>query len=138
MKQIFSYIFKQYDIGQWWGAAKSTFANASIYMAIFNTAMIVPMAYVTWISPWLQLQGMSMPFWVFGGIILVGATVAMLFEYKLSLPSIISFGNEQNWKHDNPIRAKLNNIEKRMSERFDVQDERLKRMERLLEKNIRN
>ena len=65
MSKIISFIFKQYDIGQWWGAAKSTFGNAAVYMSVFNTAMIVPMAYVTWIAPWLQPQGIAIPFWIF-------------------------------------------------------------------------
>ena len=62
----------------------------------------------------------------------------MLFEYKVSTPSIYSFSNEQLWKHDNPMRNKLNNIEKRMSSRFDIQDERMDKLERMLEKIARN
>lgn len=132
MSKIISFIFKQYGIGQWWGAAKSTFANAAMYMSVFNTAMIVPMAYVTWIAPWLQPQGIAIPFWVFGGVILVGAVAVMVLEYKVSTPSGFSFWNEQFWKHDNPIRAELTNIEERTKERFRVQDAKLQRIEEIL------
>jgi len=138
MSKLVDSIFQQYDIGSWWGAAKSTFSNAAIYMSIFNTTMIIPMAYVTWISPWLQSFNISIPFWIFGITVMVGGIAVMLFEYKVSTPSIYSFSNEQFWKHDNPIRNKLNNIEKRMSSRFDVQDERMDKMERMLEKIARN
>jgi len=138
MSKLVNSIFQQYDIGSWWGAAKSTFSNAAIYMSIFNTAMIIPMAYITWISPWLQSFHISIPFWIFAVAVLVGGIAVMLFEYKVSTPSIYSFSNEQLWKHDNPMRNKLNNIEKRMSSRFDIQDERMDKLERMLEKIARN
>jgi hypothetical protein len=132
MNKIIKDIFKQYDIGSWWGAAKATFSNAAVYMSIFNTAMIIPMAYVTWIAPWLQPQGIAVPFWVFGSIILVGAVIVMVLEYKLSTPSIYAFSNEQFWKHSNPMRDKIENIEKRTIGMLNKQDKRLERIEKML------
>ena len=132
MNKIIKFIFIQYDIGAWWGAFKSTWNNAAAYMSIFNTAMIVPMAYVTWVAPLLQPMGIAIPFWIFGMVLLVGVVVVLLLEYKLSIPSSQSFANKQFWKHDNPIRAEMNNIERRTMKKLGEQDERLRRIEEIL------
>lgn len=122
---IINFIFKQYDVGNWWGAAKATFSNAAVYFSVFNTAMIVPMAYVTWIAPLVQQYGLEIPFWIFGVLVVVLGIVAMVLEYKLSTPSGFSFWSEQFWKHNNPIRLKM-----------EEQDKRLENMERMLEQLI--
>jgi hypothetical protein len=128
MKNLIDQILKQYDLGPWWGALKSTIGSASLYLTIFNTAMIAPMAYVTWASPWLLQMGIAMPFWMFGVVILIGIFVVLLFEYKLSTPSNFIFWNAQFWKHDNPIKAKMEEHDKR----FDEQGKRLKKIEDIL------
>lgn len=132
MNPIVKFIFKQYNTGSGWGAFKSTWANAISYMSIFNTAMIAPMAYVTWISPWLQPMGISIPFWSFGAVILIGVVVVLLSEYKFSTPSQQAFANEQFWKHDNPMRVEMENAEKRTMDKLDKQDKKLDRIEKML------
>ena len=131
MKMI-RFLLKQYDIGTWWGALKSTYSNAAVYLSLFNTAMIVPMAYVTWISPWLQGVGLNLPFGLFLGAILIFALLTLLFEYKLSTPSGFSFWSEQFWKHNNPIRSEFEKVNGRM----DAQNERLKVIEKSLEQLV--
>ena len=130
MKTLIESIFKQYDIGPWWGALKSTIGSASLYLTIFNTAMIAPMAYVTWASPWLLQMGIAVPFWVFGVAILIGILIVLLYEYKLSTPSNFIFWNAQFWKHDNPIKAKMEEHDKR----FDEQDEKIELMMQALKR----
>jgi membrane glycosyltransferase len=130
MKRLIKLILKQYDIGSWFGAFKSTWSNAAVYLSLFNTAMIVPMAYVTWLSPWLLGLGISLPFSMMLIVIFVGVIVLLLLQYKLFTPSDFSFWSEQWWKHDNPVKNKLEEHDKR----FDEQKERMERMEKMLEK----
>lgn len=130
MKNLLKIILKQYDIGSWWGAFKSTVGSASLYLTMFNTVMLVPMAYVTWVSPWFLERGIIMPFWFFVMVLLVGGMFVLLIEYKLFTPSGFMFWSEQFWKHGNPLKDKMEEHDKR----FDEQEERMKRMEEMLEK----
>lgn len=128
MKNLIELVFRQYDIGSWFGAFKYTFSNAAVYLSLFNTAMIVPIAYVTWLSPWLIGMGVSFPFGYLLALLFLGIVVLLLLQYKLLTPSDFSFWSEQWWKHDNPMKIKLEEHDKR----FDEQENRLKRMETLL------
>lgn len=123
MPKLLALIFKQYNIGIWWGGLRNTVSNATMYLSLFNTAMIVPMAYVTWVQPWTASMGIDVSFVTFLLIILVLAVIVLLVEYKLFTPSNFAFWADQFWKHgDNPIEKRMN-----------AQDERLDRMEKTLQ-----
>jgi succinate dehydrogenase hydrophobic anchor subunit len=132
MKRLIRFALKQYDVGPWMGAFKNTWSNAAVYLSLFNTAMIVPMAYVTWLSPWLLGIGISVSFGVMLVSLLLGLVVLLLLQYKIFTPSDFSFWSEQWWKHDNPVKDKLEDHDKR----FDEQDDRMKRVEKMLEKLV--
>jgi hypothetical protein len=131
MKNLLSLLFKQYDIGPWWGAAKSTIGSAALYLTMFNTVMLVPMAYVTWVNPWFLEQGIIFPFWMFIVILFFGGIAVLLFEYKLFTPSGFNFWSEQFWKHSNPMKDKMEEHDKRFNEqdeKIDLVLEELKRI----------
>jgi hypothetical protein len=128
MIKISEALTKQHNIGIWWGALRNTVSNATMYLSLFNTAMIVPMAYVTWVQPWTARMGWDVSFALFLVIIAVLAVIVLLVEYKLFTPSNFAFWAEQFWKHgDNPISKKL-----------EVQDERLDRIEKMLMEIIKS
>jgi hypothetical protein len=77
-------------------------------------------------------MGISIPFWSFGAVILIGVVVVLLSEYKFSTPSQQAFANEQFWKHDNPMRVEMENAEKRTMDKLDKQDKKLDRIEKML------
>lgn len=117
---------KQHNIGIWWGALRNTVSNATMYLSLFNTAMIVPMAYVTWVQPWSAGLGWDISFVLFLVIIVILAVVVLLIEYKLFTPSNFAFWSEQFWKHgNNPIAPRLDEL----SERID-------RLEKIIEKLV--
>jgi hypothetical protein len=106
---------KQHNIGIWWGALRNTVSNATMYLSLFNTAMIVPMAYVTWVQPWSAGMGWDISFVLFLVIIAVLAVIVLLIEYKLFTPSNFAFWAEQFWKHgNNPIAPKLDELSARI------------------------
>jgi ABC-type transport system involved in multi-copper enzyme maturation permease subunit len=125
MRKILGIVFKQYNIGSWWGAAKSTFGNASVYLTLFNALLLIPTAYVTWIAPWCLGMGFEFPFWLFAVVIIVVAGLVLLLEYKLFTPSGFQFWAEQFWVHENPMRKKIEKM-----------DNRIKNIEDLLEKLV--
>ena len=120
-------LLKQHDIGQWWGGFRSTVSSASLYITLFNTALLVPMAYVTWVQPWSVENGMNLSFWLFVLIILIAGILLLLFEYKFFTPSGFSFWTGQFWKHQNPIRKEFKGLEKRLKKIEEMlQDEKRK------------
>ncbi len=110
-------IFKQYNIGIWWGALRNTVSNASMYLSLFNTAMLIPMAYVSWFQPWSADLGWNISFWAFIlGIIILGIIV-LLVEYKLFTPSNFEFWADQFWRHgDNPVSKRIDDLEVEIKE----------------------
>jgi hypothetical protein len=115
-RSVAKLLFKQYNIGSWWGAAKTTFGNASVYLTLFNALLLIPTAYVTWIAPWCLQVGFEFPFWLFAVVILIGAVCVLLMEYKLFTPSGFQFWSEQFWKHDNPMRKKIEEMDAKLEE----------------------
>ena len=128
MNKIIKAIIRQYDIGQWWGGFSNAFSNIAMFITLFNTLLIIPMAYVTWFTPWASGLGLVIPFTVFISVIFVVGIVMLLLGYKVLTPSGFVFWAAQFWKHNNPLRKKLNKIEKNQ----DNQDKRLSAIEETL------
>jgi hypothetical protein len=61
-------------------------------------------------------MGFEFPFWLFAIVILVGAVCVLLMEYKLFTPSGFQFWSEQFWKHDNPMRKKIEEMDAKLEE----------------------
>lgn len=118
IKKLVNLIFKQYDIGQWWGGFRNTVSNATMYITLFNTALLVPMAYVTWFQPWTEDVGIQISFTLFLLVIFLAGVTLLLFEYKVFTPSTFSFWTGQFWKHNNPMKKKLDKMDKETKERF--------------------
>lgn len=114
MKKILRFIFRQYDVGQWWGALSQTLAQIMAFVTVFNTALLIPTAYVTWFSPWAISTGMKITFTTFILIIFIVSLFILLAGYKLLTPSSFAFWTSQFWKHRNPIKIKLDNQDKRL------------------------
>jgi uncharacterized membrane protein HdeD (DUF308 family) len=126
MRKIFSFIFKQYDIGQWWGAFSQTLSQVMGFITLFNTALLIPTAYVTWFFPWTSNMGLKISFTVFVSIIFVGSVLVLLGGFKILVPSNFSFWADQFWRYKNPIEAKLDKMQKRL-DRIEKKLENIKR-----------
>jgi len=114
IKGLKEFLFRQYDIGNWWGAFKNVAAGSSMYVTIINLVLLAVTAYGTTIAPWLQGKGLNVTFAAFFGILLVIVLVIFAFEYKASIPSQFSFWNDQWWRHNNPIKKKMDKMDKRL------------------------
>lgn len=126
-------IFRQHNIGNWWGAFKNVAAGATMYITIINLLLLTVTAYGTTIAPWMQGKGLNIPFVAFLGIMFLGVMLVFAFEYKVSMPSLFSFWNDQWWKHDNPIRRRMDKMDKRLKKIEDV-EKRLEAIEKAIGK----
>jgi len=133
LRKIIGFIFRQYDVGQWWGALSQTLAQIMAFVTVFNTALLIPTAYVTWFSPWVLSTGLKITFTTFILIIFIVSVFVLLAGYKLLTPSSFAFWTAQFWKHRNPIKIKLDKIEKNQGN----QDKRLKAIEEALRELVR-
>lgn len=130
MRKFLSSLLKQHDIGQGYGGFINTVSSTAMFVTFFNTLLLVPMAYVTWVKPWTEGKGIYLAFTSFVGLIALSGFIVLLIQYKLLTPSTFFFWNRQFWKHNNPIRQKLNEIEKKMDKRLKSIEEALERIEK--------
>ena len=118
MNKIIKAIIRQYDIGQWWGGFSNAFSNIAIFITLFNTVLLIPIAYVTWFTPWVSNLGLVIPFTVFISVIFVAGIVVLLIGYKVLIPSTFVFWNEQWWFHGNLLRGRLDIRDKEINEQY--------------------
>jgi len=100
---------RQENTGQWWGGFKATVSSASSYASWVSMGMQAVVLY-TVTSPTMNEKNISIPFWVFCLVIAVMAISILIFEWKVTIPSAVRFTNAQAYRHDNPIRADLEEI----------------------------
>lgn len=140
MKRITKAILRQYDIGKWWGGFSNALGNVAVFITIYNMILLTPIAYVTWLSPWLIGLGIKLPFWQFLLFIAICGCIVILVAYKLLTPSSFVFWSSQFWKHENPMKKQLDKIgrtqdkfgkiQENQDKRLGVIEEALKRIEK--------
>ena len=92
------------------GGIYALYAGIGIYQGLFNTLLIAVTAYNTTlrsyfvaIFPWFNF----ITFLIVAG---VGNILIMIIHYKFIVPSIITYGNQQAWKHNNLGKLLLEEI----------------------------
>lgn len=118
-------IFRQYDIGVWWGGVKNVAGSVVAYVTFLNLIFVAPLAFKMVVYPWLSERGIELPFFVFMGVLFLGIAVIFMVEFKITLPSFYRFWNEQWWEHNNPMRRKMDAMDKRMDKRLKAIEEAL-------------
>ena len=116
-------ILRQYDTGPWLGRTKDIYGRSLAYMSITNAFLLVFNAYNTMtlreeyagIDEWLSLP-------LFFGIVLLGLGCTMMLVWKFELASVFRYANEQGYKHHNPIKKHLEEMEKRLMEEIRKHD----------------
>jgi len=114
MRKLLRLLLKQHQLGQLPGAVKHVFNSTLGYVGYINFSLIVAVAYNTTLRDPLQQYFPWLTFPMFIGVMVVVVGLAMLIEYKLMMPSSISFGLSQSWRHRNPVRTELEKINKRL------------------------
>lgn len=94
-------------------------ARITAYATFMILGMNIIVAYPA-ISGWIRsITGIDLPMIVFVFIIGAVLIVGMFIEYKYSLGSVTSFGNEQWYKHGNPMRDYLEERDRVYNEKLD-------------------
>jgi len=107
-------ISHQYKGAKWWGMFKNLGQHVTFYVTGMVLMFSAMTAYSTTIFPYLSGKGVNLPFWAFAVTMVALLGVMMLFEYKVTLPSFFTFWNEQWWSHNNPLRAEMAEVNKRL------------------------
>jgi len=117
MNRLLSKIIKQSEMKPWLGGAKDLLMRTMFYITAINFLLLAATAYHTTLRPYLPMS-----FWGFLAILVGLILIAMVFEYKIVLPSTIAFLNRQVYKHKNPlvedvleIKKKLDRIEAKLT-----------------------
>jgi len=102
---------KQYRI-RYIGGLKNVFSRAQFYLSLINffqvsvvTYAIVVKGFAAWMT-WYEYLALL------GGVVIV----AMVFEYKIMLPSEMAFSNWQWWTHGNPLKPAIEDLQKEIRE----------------------
>jgi hypothetical protein len=104
-------LFKQKTI-PWIGGFKETFSQALWWGTPVNFAMMSATFYYTtlrYVLPWFNLS-------MFIGIVIVGAAIIFVVEYKWIVPSIWEFRSKQMEQGESQIIERLERIEKSIKE----------------------
>lgn len=109
-------ILKQRNIGTFLGMAKIVIGNVSPYVNWVSLALVGIMSFYTTLSPLFSSWGIQFPFWMFILLLVFIIIVLMIVEWIFVLPSVFGASNRQAWEHENPMREKLESMEKEILE----------------------
>ena len=123
-------LFEQKNIGQHWGIFTQTASQLSIFVAMINLLLLITTAYNTTLSKWFEIYGIPLSFWTFMGLIILLLVIVAALLYKFALPSFFSVLNEQAYKHDNPIRADIEQVQKTLDANLKAISNRLEKLEK--------
>ena len=116
-EKINASIFRQFNIGIWWGAFRNLLQQANFYLLLITCVSSVTTLFVTVINPWLADNfGIRIPFYVMVVVAVAAMLLVLILEHKLTMPSYFSYWNAQWWKHDNPSRERFDKIDKELGE----------------------
>lgn len=106
----------QYYKGRHFGALLDTYQrSAGMLSAVQYIAMLIVL-YTTSIQPFVIQHLPWLTFNIYMIIVFVSIAIMMVSVYIVGTPSSFAFWSEQIWKHDNPMRHKLEAMEKRQLE----------------------
>jgi len=114
-------IFKQKNIGTWWGAFRNLGSYVSFYLFVVNTIVLL---INTYILGNMAVYGLPIPMWLIIVITVVVffvlLVIAMLFEHKYTLPSFMTYWNSQWWSHGNKLPGELSSIQRQLDRIEDI------------------
>jgi hypothetical protein len=112
---------KQYNIGKGWGYMMQIIQQEAVVIQ----GIILISSLIT-ASSVLQIRGYEIPLWVFlalaGTLIILGG----IGIFIMGMPSYFSAFNDQFWKHNNPMREKMELMEsnqKKIMEKLGIKDD---------------
>jgi uncharacterized membrane protein len=116
MKQKFKYIPKQFYTGQFIGAILDSYQRAASVINAIQFLVIIIMFYNTSALPFLQVHAPWVNFSIYMVFVVLMVVMIMVSTFMIAIPSSYGFFNNQVWEHNNPMRRKLEKIEKDVAE----------------------
>jgi hypothetical protein len=107
LSKLLDNLFKQNKAHAWLGGVKHSMGQIGIYVSFINLILLMITSYNT---GWIQKYAIGLNFMQFAGIIAGIILVALIFEFKVDMPNYFSFWNQQNWRHDNPMRISMEEL----------------------------
>ena len=94
-----------------WGEIKLTYQNTAVYISLINYVLLAGNAYSLWVRDWANL-----PLWAF--LLMLGAVifVAMIIEYKFSMPAQYRALWDQCYRHSTMLPNEVNEIKAKLDE----------------------
>jgi hypothetical protein len=105
-----SKIFKQHNIGKFWGIVAQVIGQLGFFVWMMILFMNSVEFYNDTVSSWLVKWGIetsSATFWGFMAVVIGLLVVISFLLWQFALPSFFAFWNEQFYKHDNPVKKDL-------------------------------
>ena len=105
--------FTKHYSGSYIGGILETYQRAGIFISALQFLAVVVIFYTTSAQPAIELYTPWLSFTLYMGIVIVGILLLMVAVKLLVIPSSYTFLNKQMWTNNNPMRAKLEEIEAR-------------------------
>ena len=108
--------------GAYIGAILDTYGKAAALVSGVQFLMLIIILYTTSAGPYIQKYApwLSFPFYL--TVALVGVLILMVLARLFILPSSYTFFNRQVWGYNNPMRAKLEEMEEKLVESERIQE----------------
>lgn len=100
---------------RWWGRLRFMYGHAVFYVGAIQLSLVAAMAYNTTVQPWVsQYLGWDMRFWQYCLILVAVLAVGMVADFIFGVPALIAVANEQQYKHESPIKRDLTAVNKKV------------------------
>lgn len=120
-------LFRQLNIGRGLGGVLDTYQRSVSILSIFQYVAMIIVLYTTSVQPWLLIHFPQISFTIYILSAVVGGAIVMAIAYVIGAPSQFSYWNSQVWKHNNPLRDKLERIEdnqKKIMDKLGIQEDK--------------
>ncbi len=117
---------RQHYTGSAIGGFLDTYQRSVGILSIIQYIAMIIVLYTTSARDFLVIHFPWINFTVYMVIAFMLGAVVMLGAYKIAGPSMYGWWNQQIWKHDNPMRIKLEHMErnqKKIMEKLGIKDE---------------
>jgi len=105
------FISRQFK-GSYIGGILETYQRSGIFISAVQFLVVIIILYTTSAQPFIERYIPWLSFTLYMLVVIVGIMILMTLVKLLVIPSAYTFLNQQMWKNNNPMRAKLEKLEK--------------------------
>lgn len=111
---------EQIKMGKWLGILQLLLNQVAPFFQYFILAFSGIAAWAA-ISRWIAVKtGLLLPFWLFVLAIFLSLLLAGIIQYKAGWPSYFSVWNWQWWSHNNPMKKRMDEQDKKIAEILEI------------------